>query len=315
MGTPTAPLQWFVVNRRLWARGRRSYLLDSVGHRDCLGFYGHALGIADADLMWETRPSATAVRSVYRKAALWLVRANGGDITRACASIIRANDDVSLTPAVREARLARLFRLRGITVYFVDGAAEETLLNYALSASRINALRLGLQKHHHAIAAKAQPAPAYSGRPPTCCKHGPLFFAIGWHGDSAQACTRCGKPAYEHGHYCPHSGRDDPRTCSAFSTEPRAGKAVSVSVSVSVSAPGPLNPAVLPLSWETIPIGTQPVDLQLRWQAYARVADSLAHLRQICRAAQIAAESQAVEAFWRKQVERIDQASNHLRVT
>lgn len=122
----------FVVYRDKWLRGDawKSVMLNDVGGRCCLGFYGKALGMSDEDMIDEATPANCLSARYFPE---WLVSNMGGD-TNFASTLMNANDDdhdaagEPITDEKREARVKELFASKGIVVEFRDGTGEEASL-------------------------------------------------------------------------------------------------------------------------------------------------------------------------------------------
>jgi hypothetical protein len=118
-----------IISRRRWFRGGESDTTDSalrigtaaiksdVGKMCCLGFYCLLLGVSkeeirDVGMPEQITPSDAEPRI---KLPAWLLRkGERADVNRAA----KVNDDPRITDEVRENKLTKIFRRRGVKAVF-----------------------------------------------------------------------------------------------------------------------------------------------------------------------------------------------------
>lgn len=114
----------FTVEKKTWLRGEgcsESYLLrEDDGKRCCLGFYGQALGIDDADLISAPAPSDMADQyktwgELLRPAPY---KSCGYEPSIVCTELMIANDDEDMSDNEREKHIEELFGRIGVEVEF-----------------------------------------------------------------------------------------------------------------------------------------------------------------------------------------------------
>ena len=115
------PAKKFTIERSRWLRGRdaegenKSSLLDENGHQCCLGFFASACGYKDAAMIGlPTLDHLLTVTSYHEKTF--------GIREERAGTLMGVNDahSQSCSEREREAEIARLFALDGITVEFID---------------------------------------------------------------------------------------------------------------------------------------------------------------------------------------------------
>jgi hypothetical protein len=115
----------FTVWRDRWLRGAGDgLLLDSNGHRCCLGFLGQQLGCSDDEQRSVGLPQE--LPSADKWPATLVLKRHGFGYTDAgpIDTIVSINDAVDDSDEEREAELTELFAAKGIDVEFRDGSGE-----------------------------------------------------------------------------------------------------------------------------------------------------------------------------------------------
>lgn len=117
------PAKKFSIRRKDWLRGgkRNSYLRNGSGKMCCLGFYLRACGVPSSKMVLRPSPASLMERHRDVDVPRWLATLEVGNLasdTSVCNELMSVNDDTRLKGPVREAKVAKLFKKRGIAVTF-----------------------------------------------------------------------------------------------------------------------------------------------------------------------------------------------------
>ena len=109
------------IDRTAWVRGdpKNSWLLDTNGHRCCIGFLAQALGLKDKDLIGQPTLKHTFDEASPHNACL---RTFHADNLHRISTAYHVNDTPDLTEPLREQRIIELGTTMGVNFRFEGGS-------------------------------------------------------------------------------------------------------------------------------------------------------------------------------------------------